>query len=162
MKTLNIHKRQIKTPVHNVLELLPTLSTKSDRIWPIENWPPIKFKNGLKIGSNGGHAMIKYEIIDYHPQSHIEFKFQKPKGFNGTHKFEIYKLDSESSEIKHTLKMETSRMGTLSWLFAIRWLHDAILEDAFDKVKNQLTESNLKTKWNLWVRALRWLLKPNR
>ena len=65
MKTLNIHKRQIKTPVHNVLELLPTLSTKSDRIWPIENWPPIRFKNGLKIGSNGGHAMIRYKIVDY-------------------------------------------------------------------------------------------------
>jgi hypothetical protein len=162
MEVLNIHKRKFKKPIFDILEFLPTLSTKSDRIWPIENWPPIKFKNGLKIGSNGGHAMIKYEIIDYHPQSHIEFKFQKPTGFNGTHKFEIYKLNSESFEIKHTLVMITSGMGTLSWLLAIRWLHDAILEDAFDKVENQLTKSTIKTDWNLWVKALRWLLKPKK
>lgn len=159
MKVLNIHKREIEKPIQEIRELFSTLATTKDRIWPVEYWPPMKLKNGLEIGSNGGHGPIRYKIVDYDSESHIEFKFQKPNGFNGTHKFEIVASNFDSSEIKHTIRMTTSGMGTIKWLLAIRWLHDALLEDAFDKVENQLTKSNLKTKWSLWVKMLRWLLK---
>ncbi|SOE20203.1 hypothetical protein SAMN06298216_0698 [Spirosomataceae bacterium TFI 002] len=159
MNVQNIHRRKIRKPISNVLELFNTLSSKSDMIWPVENWPPMRFRNGLEIGSNGGHGPIRYEIIDYNPETHIEFKFLKPNGFNGTHKFEIFDLNFETTEIKHSITMTTSGLGTLKWLFAIRWLHDALVEDAFDKVENQLMQSNLKTKWNLWVKILRSILK---
>ncbi|NER17544.1 hypothetical protein [Spongiivirga citrea] len=160
MKVLNIHKRKIRKPAQNILGLFTTLSTKNDMIWPIENWPRMKFKNGLVIGSNGGHGPIRYQIVNFDPKSHIEFKFQKPTGFNGTHKFEIIELDNEISEVKHTIEMTTSGIGTISWLLVIRWLHDALLEDAFDKIENQLTQSNLKTEWSIWVKFWRWVLKP--
>lgn len=159
MKVLNVHKREIRKPVKNVLQLFTTLSTKSDRIWPLDKWPPIRLKNGLKMGSKGGHGPIRYEVIDFNPNSHIEFKFQRPRGFNGTHKFEITELNSENTEIMHTIRMTTSGMATLKWLLAIRCLHDALIEDAFDKVENQLVQNNLKTEWSLWVKILRWLLK---
>lgn len=159
MKVLNVHQRKIEKPVNHVLQLFTTLSTKSDKFWPVENWPPMRFKNGLKIGSIGGHGPIRYKIVDYNPESYIEFKFQKPYGFHGTHKFRITEVNSESTEIKHTIEMTTSGMATIKWLLAIRWLHDALLEDALDKVENQLLQCNLKTEWSLWVKMLRWLLK---
>ena len=48
MEVLNIHSRKINKPVNDVLELFNTLSAKSDKIWPFENWPPMRFKNGLE------------------------------------------------------------------------------------------------------------------
>lgn len=158
MKVLNIHRRKIGIPINDVLELFKTLSTKPDKFWPIENWPPIKFINGLKIASQGGHGPIRYEITHYNPEGHIEFKFQRPHGFNGIHKFEIFELNSTTTEVKHTISMTTSGTGTLKWLLAISWLHNALIEDLLDKVENQLMLSNLKSEWNLWVKMLRWLL----
>lgn len=162
MKVLNIHTRKIGKPVHDLLELFSTLATKHDQIWPKESWPAMKFKNGLQVGANGGHGPIRYQIIDFDPASHIEFKFQKPSGFHGSHKLEISALDADTTEIKHTIDITTSGSGTLSWLLGIRSLHDALIEDAFDKVERQLTHTDSKTTWSLWVKLLRWFFKPKK
>jgi len=34
------------------------------------------------------------------------------------------------------------------------------LYDAFDKIQNQLSHTQEKTKWNFWVKFLRAILKP--
>lgn len=159
MKVLNIHSRVIKQPIQNALELFATLATKEDKIWPIEHWPPMRFKEGLKIGAMGGHGPIRYEVIDYHTH-HVTFKFQQPAGFNGIHQLEMTALDPATFEIKHTIDMTTNGTGTIAWLLAIRSLHDALMEDAFDKIENLLTQSNRKTSWSLWVKAWRYLLSP--
>jgi hypothetical protein len=160
MKVLNVHKREIDRPKEEVLSLFTTLSQKGDKIWPWEKWPAMKFKNGLKINSEGGHGPIRYVVIGYNPKEYVEFEFQKPNGFNGTHKFEIVGLNESKTEIKHTIEMRTTGLGTLAWLFAIRWLHDALLEDAFDKIENQLCPTEKKSAWNFWVKSLRRLLAP--
>lgn len=41
--------------------------------------------------------------------------------------------------------MTTTGSASLKWAIAIRWLHDAYIEDAFDKVENQF----IKDKKNL-------------
>ena len=51
--------------------------------------------------------------------------------------------------------MKTSGWATLKWVLAIRWLHDAFIEDAFDKVENNLSGSNKRTEWSKWVIFLR-------
>lgn len=159
MKVLNIHKRKIDTQKEKILELFPTVATEEDRIWPKENWPKMKLNSGLQNGSKGGHGPIRYEIVEFKPESHIVFKFQEPKGFNGIHKFEVSEISENQSQITHTIDMRTSFWGTIQWLFAVRWLHDALIEDALDKVQNQLTQGTNKTKWNPWVKFLRAILK---
>ena len=57
----------------------------------------MRFKNGLKEGSEGGHGSIKYKVVKYDPTELVEFKFQSPKGFNGTHKFEVRYWEGWSS-----------------------------------------------------------------
>lgn len=158
MNVLNIHTREINKPKGEILNLFATLSQKDDKMWPWEKWPPMKFKNGLTINSEGGHGPIRYIVVDYNPEEFVEFEFQKPNGFNGRHKFEIVTLSESKTEIKHTIKMKTAGSGTLAWIFAIRWLHDALLEDAFDKIENQLCNSQKKSAWNPWVKLLRRLL----
>ena len=159
MQVLNIHTRIIDSPKEIVLKSFLTLATKEDEIWPKETWPRMYFPDGLKVGANGGHGPIRYSVLTYHPESPIVFEFQKPSGFNGIHKFEVTAVDSHKTELKHTISMRANLMGSIQWALGVRWLHDALLEDAFDKVENLLTQSKKKTEWNLWVRILRAFLK---
>jgi hypothetical protein len=155
MRVLNIHKRTLNQSKTKVVEIIKTLSTDNDRIWPKEKWPEIKFKGEIQIGAMGGHGPIKYTVEKYNPSEIIQFRFLKPLGFNGIHKFEIQELSSEKIEITHTIKMNTDVNGTFLWIFAIRSLHNALIEDAFDKLENNFTEIHKSSKWNFWVKFLR-------
>ncbi|PHR26240.1 MAG: hypothetical protein COA38_15405 [Fluviicola sp.] len=155
MRVLNIHKRTLNQPKSKVTELLKTLSTENDRIWPNEKWPEMKFKNGIQVGAKGGHGPIRYSVEKYNPDEIIQFRFSKPNGFNGIHKFEIIELDKEKTEIKHTIEMYTTGKGTLIWTFAISSLHNALIEDGFDKLENNFSENRKSTEWSLWVKFLR-------
>ena len=159
MKVINIHKRIINQSKTKVSDLLETLSAKEDKIWPFEKWPKLMLKIGLKEGSSGGHGPIRYTVIKYIPNKLIQFEFSKPKGFNGSHRFEITELDMDKAEIKHTIEMNTSGIGLLTWAIAVRWLHNALIEDAFDKVENQFSNNSKKTEWNFRVKFLRKILK---
>jgi len=155
LKVLNIHKRILNQPKNKISELLATLSTENDRIWPKEKWPEMKFKTGIQVGTKGGHGPIRYSVEKYNPDEIIQFRFSKPNGFNGVHKFEIKELDKENTEIKHTIDMNTTGKGTLIWTFAIRSLHNALIEDGFDKLENNLSDNRKSTEWNIWVKFLR-------
>ena len=158
MKVLNIHKRIINEPKENVAELLSTLSTENDRIWPFEKWPPMKFKNGIEVGAKGGHGPIRYTVEKYEPKNLIQFRFSRPKGFSGIHKFEVNELSNTQTEFKHTIDMKTIGKGILIWYFSIRALHNALIEDAFDKLENNFLPGQKYTKWNLWVKLIRKVL----
>lgn len=162
MKVLNTHKRIIYQPKNKVVELLNTLSTENDKIWPKEKWPAMKFKGGIKIGAKGGHGPIRYSVEKYNPNEIIQFRFLKPIGFNGIHKFEVKELTEEKTEIKHTIDMNTIGKGTLAWILGIRSLHNALIEDGFDKLENNFSNNKKSTEWNLWVKILRKLLNPKK
>ena len=155
MNVLNIHKRTIQQPKDKVTALLKTLSTENDKIWPKEKWPPMKFKAGIQENAKGGHGPIRYSVEKYTPNEIIQFRFLKPSGFNGIHKFEIRELSEEQTEITHTIDMKTAGKGTLIWLLAIRSLHNALIEDGFDKLENHFSEHKKNTQWNFWVKFLR-------
>ncbi|MFK7934117.1 MAG: hypothetical protein AB8G22_11460 [Saprospiraceae bacterium] len=159
MNVINIHQRVIPAPVSNILPLIHTLASKEDRVWPKEQWPKMQFKDGLKIGSKGGHGPVRYTISSMADDGSIEFEFSKPNGFLGSHKFELKAINDTATEIKHTIAMRTNLWGSIQWLLAIRSLHDALLEDCFDKIENQFSEQKKKTSWSLWVRMLRLALK---
>ena len=159
MKVLNIHTRVINQPKSTVARLLDTLATKNDQVWPQEKWPPIRFREGLQIGAKGGHGPIRYTVTALESGRMARFTFSRPEGFDGTHELEINSLNAQQTQIKHTIAMKTHGKAVFLWLFAIRWLHDALIEDAFDKVENQFSDQNKHTEWNLWVKLLRWGMK---
>ena len=134
---------------------MSTLSTENDKIWPTEQWPAMKFKGGIQVGAKGGHGPIRYTVEKYNPNDVIQFRFSNPTGFKGIHKLEINELNNGQTQIKHTIDMETEGKGTLLWIFAIRSLHNALIEDAFDKLETNLSKDKKSTNWNLWVRMLR-------
>lgn len=152
MKVLNIHKRIIDQPITEVVALLKTLSTDDDKIWPMKKWPRMKFEGGIRVGAKGGHGPIRYTVEKYNPSSIIQFRFSKPRGFDGVHKFEIREISAEKTEVKHTIDMRTTITGTLKWVLAIRALHNALIEDGFDRIENRSSE------WKIWVKLMRKLI----
>lgn len=159
MQVTNIHTRKINQPKEKVSQLFRTLTTKDDLVWPYENWPAIKFKDGLQVGSKGGHGRIRYTIIEFEAGEYIKFQFSKPDGFIGTHELKIETLNKSETEISHVIKVNTSFKATFLWVFVIRWLHDALIEDAFDKVENYYSEEKKAATYNFWVKLLREVYK---
>lgn len=159
MKVVNIHKRTINQPKSKLVNLLKTLSTEDDKVWPYEKWPAMKFRGGIQIDAKGGHGPIRYSVDKYNPNEIIQFRFSKPNGFNGIHKFELNELAKDKTEIKHTIDMDTTAKGTLLWILVIRYTHHALMEDGFDKVQNQFSQNKKSSEWSAWVRILRSCFK---
>lgn len=119
----------------------------------------MRFKDGLKLGSYGGHGRIRYSIIELQEGNFVKFKFSKPDVFDGTHQLMISEIDKVRTQITHEIRMSTSFKATFFWVFIIRWLHDALIEDAFDKVENYFQGDKKNTVYNFWVKQLRAFYK---
>lgn len=158
MKVINIHKRKINQPVSELAKLFNTLATDNDMIIANDKWSPMKLDKGLQVGSKGGHGQIKYFVTGYHPGKSISFQFDLT-GFNGFHRFDLTELGRDKTELSHIIDMTTKGSATFKWAIAIRWLHNAFIEDAFDKVDNHFIIEKKEIKWSLWVRTLRKLMK---
>lgn len=161
MKVINIHCREISQPKSELAKIFETLATENDLMLATDKWSPMKLDKGLQVGSKGGHGPIKYFVIDYQKDASITFQFDLP-GFNGFHKFELSELEPNKTQLKHTIDMRTTGAATLKWVLAVRWLHDAYIEDAFDKVENHFLKDKKSSEWSLWVKALRKIMKPKR
>lgn len=156
MRVTNIHKRKLQQSIDKVSLLFHTLATDKDLIWPSENWPAMRFKDGVKVGSKGGHGIIRYSIIALEKGKSITFKFSKPDDFIGNHTLYLKAVSENETEITHEIKMHTATLkASVLWLFVIRWLHDALLEEAFDKVENHFMDVKKLPKYNIWVHFLR-------
>lgn len=162
MNVINIHIRQINQPKEKIAALLSTLATPHDAVIATDKWPRVFLDKGLVVGSAGGHGPIGYSIKEYSEGEFVEFVFTKPVGFLGTHKFEIREIHPEMTEMKHVIQMNVSGMAWWQWILAIRWLHDAFIEDAFDKVENHFSDKKKTTPWNFWVLLLRRVLRGRR
>ena len=159
MKVLNVHSRVIECQKSQIDQLLETLTSQEDKVWPSEQWPKMFFKDGFKLGSKGGHGPIRYTITQIKKGELLEFKFTSPQGFDGHHRFEMSIQNENQQKLKHTIDMNTRGLASLKWLIVIRPLHDALIEDLLDKIETQLTDNNKKSQWSLWVRFLRMILR---
>lgn len=158
MKVRNTHSRLIDAPITEVGNLLLTLATEDDQLWPTKQWPAMSFKNSVVIGSRGGHGPIRYFIDTVIPGESIEFQFEKPVGFNGVHGFKLEAPDSDTTLLTHYIEMTTSGKAIFSWWFLYRPLHNALIEDCLTNAELNLGLEGTPKKWNLWVRFLRKIL----
>lgn len=157
MRVTNIHQRHIPRPPAEVGRLLDTLASEHDALWPRALWPAMRFDRPLGVGADGGHGPVGYAVVEYEPGRHIRFKFSAPRGFNGGHTLEVLP-GAAGTLLRHTIEMDTTGPGLLTWPLAIRWLHDACLEDAFATAEVSLGLAPTVVPWSPWVKALRWAM----
>ncbi|MGH9943460.1 MAG: SRPBCC family protein [Pyrinomonadaceae bacterium] len=157
MPVYNVHERLIQASVGAAGELLDNLASPDDRLWPSDRWPAIRFDRPLMLGAKGGHGPIRYFVEAYTPGRSIRFRFTAPRGFDGTHSFEVEEVRAGVVRLRHTLRMNVRGPARLSWPLAFRWLHDALIEDALDRAEAQLGGGAYarQQKWSWRVRVLR-------
>lgn len=157
---LNIHERRIPVTALAAGPLLESLASPEDRLWPNEIWPPMVLAHGLSVGSSGGHRATRYRVSAHVPGHRVEFTFDAMRHlrlFRGRHWFEIID-DDDAIFLRHTIDVRTCPRTWAYWKIFVEPVHDAVIEDAFDKAERNLGVTDpRRSRWPVRVRLLRWL-----
>ncbi|WP_067835352.1 hypothetical protein [Nocardia lijiangensis] len=158
MAVINIHVRHLAASAAEAGQLLDSLASENDRLWPAPEWPPMRFDRPLGVGAAGGHGPVRYTVEQYEPGRWVRFRFTGPRGFDGFHELTVQPTPDGGVDLIHLLAMHARGPARLTWPLAYRWMHDACLEDSFDRAERALTGSVRRpARWSLPVRGLRWL-----
>ncbi len=158
----NEHERTVQGTPAEVWELVETLATPNDQLWPPDPWPKMKLDNGLTVGSRGGHDTVRYHVERIEPGRSVVFRFEPPTGLEGTHAFEVLAAGSATS-IRHTISAEPIGTMHVAWPLMVRWLHDALIEDGFDNAEAALSGAPVNgSRHSFYVRQLIRALVPHR
>lgn len=155
MQIVNIHSRHLPASVQQVGQLIATAASKHDRIWPHENWPRMHLDRPIQAGAVGGHGPIAYRVSHYAPQERVRFEFTQ--GSQGWHELTLQATDEHSCLLTHTIRTTPTWCFRIAWVLMIRHLHDALIEDLFDKLESQFRTLERPTRWNAYVRLIRFL-----
>ena len=131
-----VHQRELAASPAEVGRLLDSLASDDDRVWPVPRWPAVRFDRPLGVGARGGHGPIRYEVCEYDPGRRVRFRFD-PRMFIGYHQLEVSGEDGRAT-LAHVVEGEPRGWLRLAWPAAIRYLHDAAVEDCLDRVESQL------------------------
>lgn len=162
MSVINIHERVLDASITEIGKLIDGLASADDKLWPCDRWPAMKFDRPLSVGAVGGHGPIRYTVESYKPGFYIQFRFTEPKGFLGSHRFEVEMVEGEKTKLRHLIEMRVQGMARLIWPLAIRPLHDALVEDALDRAEVYTGGQPAKRGWSLWVKFLRRVMSRGR
>lgn len=158
MAVVNVHERVLEGSITEIGKLIDGLASADDKLWPHDRWHPMKFDRPLSVGAVGGHGPIRYTVTSYEPGARIQFRFTGPTGFIGSHRFEAEALAGGMTRLRHVIEMRLQGMARLTWPLAIRPLHDALIEDAFDRAELYTGGQPAKRSWSPWVKFLRWAM----
>jgi hypothetical protein len=166
----NVHERRLPLTADQAGVLLDSLASGHDRLWPADRWPAMRFARpldagappfSLRVGALGGHGPIRYQVSDYVPGRKVTFTFHPPRWLAGSHTFEVVPAGDGEVVLRHTLVGRLRGAGRIVWPVALRWLHDALIEDLLDNAARAAGQPPVST-WSPWVRALRALLARRR
>ena len=159
MHVRNVHEREFPHPPARVGALIDSLASRDDRLWPRGKWPPMRFDRPLAVGAAGGHGPVRYSVEKYQPGQSILFRFTAPRGFNGTHRFEVEDRQGHTV-LRHVIEMNATGPALLNWPLAIRSLHNAAIEDCFDQATISLgIQLESPARWSAYVRLLRAVMR---
>jgi len=162
MQVHNVHEREFDLSLASVGSLIDSLASSNDRLWPNDKWPPMRFDRALAVGARGGHGPIRYSIEEYQPSRLVVFRFLAPRGFDGTHRYEVAEQQGRTV-LRHVLEMHATGLARLSWPLLFQPLHDALIEDSLDKAVVSLGNVlRNAARWSISVRVLRHALRTLR
>ncbi|MGQ0841045.1 SRPBCC family protein [Actinokineospora sp.] len=155
----NMHRRDLPVDPTRAGELLDRIVGTDSPLWPTDTWPPLLLDRPLGVGAAGGHGPIRYTCTAYTPGRLVEFTFAPGLGVRGTHTLEVLDGPGGTSVLRHVLRGRPEGTGRAAWPLAIRWLHDALLEDLLDRAAAAVGHPPARrARWSPWVRVLRRLV----
>lgn len=154
MRIVNVHQRLLHASPQRVSELLASLGSPSDRLWPRNGWPPMRLDGPVAPGAAGGHGPIRYRVEAWEPGRLVRFRFHRMRGVDGWHAFEILDATAQHCVLEHRMEATITGLMALKWLFVIRPLHDACLEDMLSQAETSLGHESRVVPWSPYVRFL--------
>lgn len=160
----NVHERLLPLPADTVGPLLDRLGGPGDALWPSPAWAPMVLDRPVAVGAAGGHGPIRYRVTAYLPGRSVEFTLDPGQGLHGTHVLAVEPAGSGRSVLRHVVEGRVSGPMRLLWPLAVRWMHDAVLEDLLDRAEASLGVGPARpARWSPWVRLLqRFEVSPAR
>jgi hypothetical protein len=157
----NVHERIVPAPIERVGPLLDRIGGPDDVLWPSPGWRPMVLDGPLAVGTPGGHGPIRYRVTGYEPGRKVEFAFTPEMGFVGGHTFTVDPAGSDRTLVRHVIDGRLTGAARLTWPLAIRWAHDAVLEELLDNAERAVgVEPERPAHRSAWVRLLRGLFSP--
>ena len=155
----NVHRREYATSAERLGSILETLASDNDLLWPHRTWAPMILSDGLNPGSAGGHGPVRYKVEAHEPFRMVCFRFTGPHGWDGTHSFHIDAVEDGRARLTHVIDMKLHGAALVTWSLMFRPLHDALMEDALDRVARELDPAaRPHTRHSTWVKFLRRML----
>ncbi|KDN21208.1 hypothetical protein [Amycolatopsis rifamycinica] len=150
----NVHTRRFPGHRAGLVELLDTVGTPDDRLWPVADWPPTRLEGPRVPGTPAGHGPVGY-VLEEAGADRLRFRFTAPAGVHGHHGFTI-----DGDALTHVLEASLHGWARLTWPLFFRPLHDALLEQLLDRAELALTgRVERPVRWSPYVRFLRGLGK---
>lgn len=157
----NVHERIVPAPIERVGPLLDRIGGPHDVLWPSPGWQPMVLDGPPGVGTAGGHGEIRYRVTGYVPGRRIEFAFAPETGLLGRHTFTAEPAGPDRTLLRHVIDGRLAGLARLTWPLAIRWAHDAVLEELFDNAERAVgAEPERPARRSAWVRLLRGLDAP--
>lgn len=154
----NVHERVLPVPVGTVGPLLDRLGGPDDVLWPSPAWEPMVLDGPVAVGAAGGHGPIRYHVTRWVPGRAVEFTFAPGLGLDGTHTLTAEPAGPARTVVRHVLQGRLTGLMHLGWPLAVRWMHDAVLEDLLDRAETATgTGPARPARWSAWVRLLQRL-----
>jgi hypothetical protein len=151
LKIVNVHQRLLQASPTRVAALIATLGSANDQLWPRTGWVPMVLDRPLGVGASGGHGPSRYHVEAYEPESFVRFRF---KHLDGWHAFAIREATPEHCLLEHRMQINAHGRTLLRWLFIIRALHDACLEDLLSQAQASLGETPRVVHWSFYARLM--------
>ncbi|WP_327011116.1 DUF2867 domain-containing protein [Dactylosporangium sp. NBC_01737] len=153
----NVQSRTIDAPADRMGALLDRLATPDDPLWPTPAWPPMRFDRPLTPGATGGHGMIRYTVLEHVPGRLLRCRFDPTIGVLGEHELRIDPAATGTgTTVTHVIRGDLTGAMRILWPVAIRWLHEALLQDLLDNAERAGTGTVREpARWSLWVRLMR-------
>lgn len=157
----NIHERRLPVPAATMGPLVGRLGSADDPLWPARGWPRMTLEGPPAVGVHGRHGPIRYRVTDYRPGRSIDFTFDEGVGLRGLHRLEVVPEGPQACTVRHVVEGRTTGTMRLVWPLAMRWLHDALVEDLMDRAELAAgTGPAQPATWSPWVRVLRRATAP--
>jgi uncharacterized protein DUF2867 len=153
---VNIHERALPVPVDQVGPLLDRLGGPADVLWPSPAWQPMVLDRPVGVGAAGGHGPFRYRVTAHQPGRRVEFTLEPGHGVRGTHTFTAAPVGAGRTVLSHVADAEITGTMRVLWPLAVRWLHDAVVEDLLDRAEAAVGTGPVRpARWSPWVRLLR-------
>lgn len=135
MLVRNFHARSLPATPDQLGRLVDALAGPDDPLWPVDDWPAMRFDRPLGIGADGGHGQIRYTVVGYIPGEWIRFQFNGSGGLVGFHEFTVRPDGPDRAELNHLVAATGHGKALLRWALVVRWLHDVVIEEILDRAE---------------------------